>query len=98
MSPALPITTIPSIFAVSVLIGKGIRKSEAVVQRKYMWLYHQYIQAIDVFKQLNEDDPYRIENEENRDLIIALPRFEKDAAVACKAVAKLIATEKRREE
>jgi hypothetical protein len=63
-----------------------------------MWLYDQYIQALDVFAQLGEDDSYRIEKEENRDLIIALPRFEKDAAVARKAVAKLIATEKRREE
>lgn len=71
------------------LLKKGLAKTDPNILSKYLWIYKQYIAAIEQFTKLGPGHRYRVNHPEVCGAIEALPRLAKEAAVARGALSKL---------
>lgn len=69
------------------LVRNGLGHDDPRVVEKYLWLHPRYVAAIDLFRSLPADAPYRLENYEACELIAGLPRFTTLARAARRRVA-----------
>lgn len=69
------------------LVRKGLGHDDPRVVEKYLWLHPRYVTAINLFRSLPTDAPYRLENYEACEFIAGLPRFTALARAARSRVA-----------
>jgi hypothetical protein len=69
------------------LIKQGLKHKDPRCQEKHLWLYKQYLAAIELVETLPADHPYRMAEVESYSALVGLPKFKKAAALAKQAVA-----------
>ena len=75
---------------ISTILRRGFGKSNPGVIEKYLWIYGQYIEAIASFEKLEPSHVYRINNRENYEAVVALPKLEDEAKRARIVVADAV--------
>ena len=68
------------------ILKRGLTKTDPGVLSKYLWIYRQYVAAIEQFEKLGPKHPYRINNRENCDAIERLPKLIEGAKKAAQIV------------
>jgi hypothetical protein len=68
------------------IIVAGLKKTDASVLSKYLWMHAQYVTAIEKFEKLGAKNAYRLNNPETYDAVVTLPKMLKEAARARKIV------------
>jgi len=68
------------------IIAAGLKKTDASVLSKYLWMHAQYVTMIEKFEKLGVKNVYRLNNPENYEAVISLPKMLKEAARARKIV------------
>jgi hypothetical protein len=64
---------------ISSILRRGFDNPNAGVLEKYLWIHKQYISAIKLFEQIKPDDDYRINNPENYEAVVRLPKLKAEA-------------------
>lgn len=72
---------------ISAILRRGLGKPHPGVLEKYLWIHDQYTAAIASFESLKPDHPYRIENPENYEAVVGLPKLDDEAKRASRIVA-----------
>ena len=67
---------------ISSILRRGLNSANASVLEKYLWIHKQYIKAIKLFEELKPDHDYRINNPENYDAVLRLPKLKAEATRA----------------
>jgi hypothetical protein len=65
----------------------GIQKFDPRVLSKYLWIYDQYIKAIELFENLGPRNRYRQNNPENYAAVVASPKLTVKARHARQVIA-----------
>ena len=68
------------------VIAAGLKKTDASVLSKYLWMHAQYVTMIEKFEKVGVKNVYRLNNPENYEAVISLPKMLKEAARARKIV------------
>lgn len=61
------------------ILRSGFAKTDPGVLAKYLWVYEKYNKAIIKFERLGPRNPYRLNNPENYQAVIGLPRLAAEA-------------------
>lgn len=77
---------------ISAILRRGLTKTNPGVIEKYLWIHDQYIEAIASFEKIQPNYAYRINNPENYEAVIALPKLEDEEKRARSVVANSVKT------
>ena len=70
------------------ILRKGLSKADPGVLAKYLWIHEQYIKAIAQFERLGPNHQYRVNNPENCEAVISLPKLTEEAKEAERIIAE----------
>jgi hypothetical protein len=70
------------------ILHDGFSKSDPGVLTKYLWIHDQYIKAIAQFEGLNPKHNYRVNNPENYEAVVSLPKLTTEVRKAKRIVAE----------
>jgi hypothetical protein len=68
------------------IVAAGLKKDEASILSKYLWMHERYVKMIEQFERLGVNNQYRLNNPENYDAVVSLPKMLKEAARARRIV------------
>src|SRR5260370_19998106 len=70
------------------ILRNGFSKSDPGVLIKYLWIHDQYIKAIAQFEGLSPKHNYRVNNPENYEAVVSLPKLTTEVRRARRIIAQ----------